>query len=300
MDSQKAKRKRWPLVLGIVLGCLVLLIGGVVTAGLMTNWFGFYGPMTKIALAGKNTLDSGSFTCIGTITTDSADTTVTVKTQIDPAQRELNMALLSQRGSTIAAVYDGNFIVNYVLACSKTDISSGVDTFFNLAYGSSGDGEQDWEKTFQEFDDALYNEYKDDIDFEKIDKCLINYFRQLNSNRWLGENAGFSEETRDGVTYYRFSPDLHKLLTASLECFRDIFKNEDTYRKALNYLNDQKTTLKERDFMVCFGIAEDMLVHLELKMDADTGTTAFDLEISDFGSTAVDVAALKKLLDKCK
>lgn len=298
MDS--TKRRRWPLVLGIVLGCLLLLIGGVVTAGLMTNWFGFYGPMTKIALASKNTLDSGSFACSGTITTDSADTTVTVKTQLDPDKRELNMQLLSERGGTIAAVYEGNFIINYVFGCSKTDISAGVDTFFNLLYGSQGDGQQDWEKTFREFDENLYNEYIDDIDFEKIDKCLVGYFRQLNNDRWLAENAGFSEETSDGVTYYRFSPDLHKLLTASLECFQDIFKNEATYNKAMDYLDDRKTALKERDFMVCFGVAEDMLVHLELEMDTDTGTTAFDFEISDFGSTAVDVAELKKLLAKCK
>ncbi len=300
MKSTNSKRKRWPLVLGIVIGCFVLLIGGVVIAGSMTNWFGFYGPASKIALASKNSLDSGNFTCDGTITTDSADTTVTVKTQIDSEKRELNMTLQGERGSTIAGVYDGNFIVNYFLACSKTDISSGVDTFFNLFYGSSGDGEQDWEKTFRDFDENLYNKYKDDIDYDKIDKHLIQYFRKLNNDRWLEENAGFSQKNVDGITYYRFTPDLHKLLTASLECFEGIFKNEDTYQKAMDYLDDRKEILHKRDFEVCFGIADEMLVQLELSMNTDTGVTAFDLTLSNYGETTVDVATLKKMLDKCK
>ena len=102
------------------------------------------------------------------------------------------------------------------------------------------------------------------------------------------------------MTYYRFSPDLHKLLTASLECFEGIFKTEETYQTAMNYLDDHKEVLQKRNFAICFGIADEMLVQLELSMDTDTGVTAFDLKLSNYGETTVDVATLKKMLDKCK
>lgn len=307
-------KRKLPLGL-IIVGAIVAVLAIVVVVGLCTNWFGFYGPATKIALAAKNTVESGNFTVEmttknsyeGFYGTSTSETEFMLQIDLDVKKREL-MMYGEQKSkddddayTSYLAIYDGYSITGYKMDdyeyYSKNDISDELDEFFD-AYEDTK--ELDWEELFDTISEATGTDLEDYLDVEAFEKCANAYTRKLNNDSWLKENAGYSSSKSKGVTYHEFKPNLYKFCTASLECFEDAFEDDDDYEEIMDGLKDFKSTLKEVDVEFVFGIKSNKLVEIEFKTESDSNALEVKLEFTDIGKTSIDEDELEDMLDKAE
>ncbi|MBQ9762403.1 MAG: hypothetical protein IJV82_04925 [Oscillospiraceae bacterium] len=289
--APKRKRKLLPIILASIAGLLVLAI----VIGLCTNWYGFYGPGAKILSAGKETIAAGSFTVDIFFQVGKSTREYTMQVVFDPDARVLSVLCQEDDGNLGFAIYNGFFINSKK---KKTDIREPLDKLFDMF--SSGDGsKKSWEERLKDINEELYEQVRDKIDFDKINRCLVRFYRKLNSNQWLEKNAGYSMEKRNNITMYRFEPDTYELLDASLECFRDIFQDEEDFESIQDSLREEKENLNSVDYQISFGIQEDLMTHIGLEI-RNTKLITFNLNISDIGSTGIDTDTLAKLLEKAR
>ena len=289
------KKKRCLVILGSIALTLVL----IVIIGACTNWYGFYGPVGKIAKASYNTVNSQSFTLNGTIQTKSLDTHAIIKVNLLPEDRRLDLSLQTKGGSTLVGIYNDQLLINYGIGASKKDISRELGIVYDLL-AVKEDRSVDWHQVLKSIDSEFYEEYAASIDFDKIDRYLLKFYRKANNDRWLKENAGFSQKEADGIVYYTFTPDLYKFFGATLDCFEGIFTDEQAFDRLHSRLEDRKGSLQKHKFVLCFGIQNDLLVHFNIQTNTKNGTISLLFDIDQHGNTQVDIDRLEKILKKCK
>lgn len=297
--KKKPKTGLW--ILAAVAGLLV----AVIIAGLCTNWFGFYGPATKIASAADKTLTAGSFTVDFNISIESESSYSdfnqnidgTIEVILDLKEQELTMLAESEVEDITftIAIYDGYLITGTSGYFSKQDISEELDIFFE-SYDSTK--ELDWEELLNSIEDDLYDEVSEVINFDKLEKCLFAYARKLNNNQWLKENAGYSSTKENGVNVHQFKPKNYKFLNASLKCFENAFIDNDDYDDLMDQLKDSKSELNSVDFELAFGIKSGKLTSIDFEMDQDDTNVKLELEFDKIGNTSTNENDLKDMLDK--
>ena len=180
---QPAKKKSH---LGLwILTAVVCVLAIAVVAGMCTNWFGYYGPGTKIITAANNTLTAGSFTTDFTMLSEYSDDfdssysysnelNGTMEMILDPEKRELMMyaEVEGKDATAVMAIYDGYYIVGSDGQYYSQDISDSLDEFFD-AYESSK--EMDWEELLNSINDDLYDEVSETINFQTLNDCIAAY-----------------------------------------------------------------------------------------------------------------------------
>lgn len=307
----ESKRKK-PIGL-IVAACVAAALTVVVILGFCTNWFGFYGPATRIALAAKNTGKAGNFTVVMNtkmegVASDSISNTenqTIIQVDIDPNNRKLLLYGKSEQkylGQTLTiyiGIIDGNLITGTVLGrfqnYQKEDISEELDEFFD----TYDDPKQiDWAELFDIIKENTKIDPNEYIDVDIFEECILAYFRKLNSNSWLKENAGYSTFRENGMRYYKFQPDLYEFSRASLECFETAFQDTDDYDDVVDSLKDSKTPLSDKDTEILIGIEGNQLKELDLIFDADAMKIDCDMKFRDMGTTEIPEYLLEDLLLK--
>lgn len=299
----------------IIAACIAAVLSVVVILGLCTNWFGFYGPATRIALAAKNTAEKGNFTIVMSTKTEydffdsptTAENEMTIEVDMDLKKHELMLYGEAEQESgdetytSYIGIIDGYFVRGSKWGdyeeYSKDDISDELDEFFDT-YEDAKD--MDWEELFEMIEDTTGYDLEDIIDIKEFEKCVTAYFRNLNNNKWLEENAGYSTSKDNGVRYYEFEPNLYKFSKASLEVFKEAFDDKDDYNDIMDGLKSSRKEISDWDVEISFGVKRSKLAEVELKVDADALCMEYSIEFQNIGKTEIDVDFLEDMLDKAK
>lgn len=286
---------------------VALLIAVVLIVGFATNWFDLTNPGDKIATALKNTFAAENFTIRMEATYIDDDGSkdknqATFFFSMDPEAHELTLYATANENNEgmVIAIYDGYFIRGASGYYFAENIQDELDDFFENCDISSEDF-----SLKDLLDTVLREEFdEDEINFKKLDSCLSDYFENLNSKRWLKDNAGFSTKREDGVTLYCFKPDVHRFLKASLPVFKKAFADKELYEEATEAIADLKEVSKETDIEITLGVEDEQLVSLEFDISSsEDGLTEgvrilVSLDFEKIGSTKVDTELLAYLLSQ--
>lgn len=275
---------RKKLALCITAGLLVIAL----LAGLLSNWFGFYGPAKKVISASKNTLEAKSFSVQFDLKAGSLSLSGTLQVQIDTEQRILSAALINEEKEINLAIYQNHLIFSVGFLTYAKDISGPLNRFFDML---EDDQETDWAQLLQDIAPELYDEIEDDLDFDKVDRSILRLYRKLNSERWLKKNAGWSEEKQDDLTLYRFEPDTAKLLQSSLKCFKNAFRNPERYDALMKDLGEDATV----DLNMELGLKNDLLDSFRL---CTNDSVEISLNFTGIGSTSMNERDLERTLKR--
>lgn len=289
----RKKRRKLKITLSVIAAVLIV----VLVAGWLTNWFGFYGPGTKILNAFKNTFQKGNFTISFTI---NGTQRVNCQMDIDWSRNDMTMLMTEADGSFICAIKD-NYLITKKISFGKEPAYNAynITGFLNILFRvSSGDGKGiNWKSTLNSLSPGLYEELSKDIDFSKMDAGLLKLLRKTNSNQWLKKNAGFSHSKENGADIYSFQPDTYKLASATLACFEKAFKNDAKYDALQNSLSQSKGNLQALDYTVDLAVKDKLLTDINIRI-ADQ--TSVGVHFGQFGTTTLDTARLDSMLDKAE
>lgn len=296
---------------GIVAAAVVaLLLAVVLIVGFASNWFGLTGPAMKIASAAEKTFTAGNYTVDIKCTYSSEgkrSTSIkgTANVAIDFEKREFTLfTKLTASGETaIVAIYDGFCVIDDTKDRWRYDISEQLDAYFD-AYEEGAKKEFSWEDFIDNiFYEGAYEEAAKDINFDKLEKCIKNYAKKLNNEKWLEKNAGYTTEEDDGVTMYCFNPDVYLFLTASMPVFENAFINEDRYDELNEDIAERKSSFKHINMNLAYGIKDGELIRFDVKIIQSDGSflnnrIRIEADFRDIGSTEFDIDQLEDMLDQ--
>ena len=275
--------------IGVILGVIAAVLAVIAMVLYFTNCFGFYGPLTKTALAARKTLlKKGSFTVEYKID-DSQD--ITMYVELNPEKRHLQV--YSTTETTEKAIYDGFYITRYEDHYFCMDISDELDELFDKYEDSKG-GDFDLEEFLNGIQEGLYDQVDEYVDFDEVTPCLIKCFRKLNNNSWLKKNAGYKKTLRNGATVHKFNVDLYAAGKDLLKTCEPIFEDEDDYDLLLDELKANKSYLRDTDVEIKVGIQWGKLVSLDVDVMGDE----FTAEFTNIGRTNVNDSDMETFLNE--
>lgn len=291
MYSGKAYRPKRKV--GLVLGIIAAVLAVIVLVGVLTNWFGFYGPVTKTVLGAQKTLlKKGSFTMEYQL--EDGDE-VTMYVELNPDKRHLQV--YAEVDDAEMAIYDGYYIERYEYDGQSyyhcMDISDQLDEVFDK-YEETKGKKFDIEELLESIDEDLYEEAEEYIEFDEVKKCVIKCFRKLNSNSWLKENAGFKKSSSNGVTYYKFDVDMYSSAKDLLKTMKPIFKDDDDYDMIEDGLKESKSYLRDMEIEAKVGLKWGKLVSVEV----DAMDVAFEVKFTDIGKTSINDSDMEDFLSE--
>ena len=256
------------------------------------------GPMTDIALAAKNTFEEGSVTVDYAYREGLDRVGGTVQLEIDPEHRELTLYAVQTRGdSMFMAIYDGYVITGSQYYSIAYDISQELDQFFD-SYESLDEEDYRWQELLDAIREGMYQQVQEHIDLTVLEDCLEDYWDCLNEEDWLQAYAGFWEEKEDGVTCYRFAPDLYTFTYESMTQMKPAFRDRGEYLDLMDELEDSQHDLQQLQPKLAVGILDRELSFLELEAGKGADKVKLRLDFSRIGETRVDTQALQDLLDQ--
>lgn len=214
---------------------------------------------------------------------------------IDWKERDIMVyGTLKNSGNKVTfGIYDGYmFTEDYVI-----DISDELDEMFEACEDAQ---EQDLDELMEQLEDMLGISLEDYIDLDELPGCLKAYGKKLNSESWLKEYAGFTQEKKNGTTYYCFEPKTYDFLSGSLPLFESAFEDPDDYEDAMDSLKDAKSELNDMDVELTLGVKSGYLSEFLLEMEIDGISVSYEIELSNIGKTEIDVDELEDMLDDAK
>lgn len=293
VKTQKKNRK-----LGLLLGGIGLLLVVAVVLVFLCIYLRYSGPVTDI-VGGFSDLE-GNFTAKITITPAKGKASeLELLWDSDLENEKLNLYLTGEVDGEYGemALYEGEFVSGSGSRFASYDISEEMDIFYEL-YNDADWDDLDWETILNTIEDDLYDEALEYVDFEALNECLVDYYESLNDEEWLVENAGFSEEKEDGVTYYTFDLDLYDFADASLEQFEPVFREEEDFEDLCAGLEEMPNYLNKMDLELIFALDGGDLQSVEIKVAAQGESGSILVEFSDVGSTEIDVDRIEYMLDQ--
>ena len=296
--APKKKSKKLPVIL---IGVVVLLLTGLIVAGALTEWFGLFGPLTRIGLAGGSVVGEGNFTADFFAEADGMAAQGTMVCDYDLEQEQLTVQmLLDMDGKTaMVALYEKHVIARdfngreYVV-----DISASVDAFFDSLEEKTDINEALEQMLNKAF---LSAGLEGQVDVKEARRCVLRSLTTINTTRWLTENAGMTEARVEDVERYTFAPEMGALLLACMERLESAFVHSEDFNALMAQLEkDEETISRETQMQLSFGLADGKLVQLELQLQQPERTMKVQLELSRIGKTRVDTQTLQAMLDKYK
>jgi len=294
--KNKPKKEKRVRALPIVLSIIAVILVAAIVGGLLTNWFGFYGPTARIMSAAKKTMRAENFTMDITLN----DETISLEVAVDLEKEDLTVVIIDEEESIVGAIYDG-YSINYSDLHQMyfyTDVSEKIETFFKL-YKSAE--EMDIEKLIEVIvgEDNVEDLYDDTINLKELKSALRTLYFKSNSNGWLKDNAGYSKEHADGVTTFSFEPDLTDLSLALLEELEEAFIDEDDYDSLKDSLKDASDYFEVE---LSVGLKRGKLHRIEFSVFSDSiplfGSidAVVEIEFSRIGTTGIDTETLDGIL----
>lgn len=304
MGYRNRLKRRLPVILSVIAGILLIAI----VAGLLTNWYGFYGPAAVILSSARNTIHSEHFTIeINTSfehknSTSPNGTVSTIEVDLDFDNKDLTAAFVNSEGKLTAAIYDGKYIRYRASkdAYFYTDVSDDVAKYFE-SYQSAG------KLDLQEFltnigGDELYEKVDDTMYLNRIKKSIFSLYLNFNNESWLTEHAAYSCQSSNGITEYRFAPDLYGLCNTIVGEFQDDFRDEKDYAAVQDKLDGLKKTLDGYDAEMTVGIQDGKLIQAALSVKNSIFDISVAIDVTNIGTSNIDYDALSDILSKstCK
>ena len=291
--AQKKRRRKLPVFLGII---AVILIAAL-TTGLLTNWLGYYGPTTKIGLATKRTIQSGSFTASVNLSVGRFSLKeLTVKLSIDTENQELTLLCTNQNSIIQFAIYQGYYLERLGFGrYQATDIRDKLDSFFNWF---TKEDPIDWETAIYNLSPELHETLEPQMDFNKTGRCMKKLFRQSNSPVWLEETARLTTTRERGSTTYEFRPNTTTLAQSCLECFRPAFYDSDDFDTLLESWDKHLEQLPSIDLQCT--IESRYLTSFEIATEIEGNDLQLTAKISDIGNTHISEKTLQECLDNAR
>lgn len=312
------KKSRAGLVIGII--AAVVILGGILLAGLLTNWFGLAaGPGDKIVEAFQN---NSSQTCM-TVDMDlklkqdgeKAGFAGTLTVTEDPENREIAFLFEGKvkngfysMDMTIG-VNDGYMLIGVMGQYVWADIHEQMDEIWKQ-YDEEQAGEAqvediDWEqvieqlrKQIEQIDDEAWEEMTAHVNLNELVSCLSEYGAHFNDRQWLEEYAGYEEKDDGDQTLHCFDPFSKEFLMETLRAFRTVFVDEAEYNSAMEDL--EETDFGDLDAELVFGITDRMLTELGIEVSAEDTEVEFTFGFSDFGTAKVDTEYLDELREQAE
>lgn len=246
------------------------------------------GKMPQDAL--DKLIDKGNFTIEAKADGEKAE----IKVDLDVKKRELTVVCESD-GEITLAIYDGYMIRydSWYETYTATDISDELDEFFE-AYEKADDA--NWEEVAEKLEDLADIDVEDYVDLKQFEKCMDTFEKNLEKKSWLKENMGYETESKKGVKYHIYEPDLYKFASASLEIFKDCLEDDDLYDTAKDFLKEYKSMLKEVEISAELGVKGGYLVSAEIEAMGQK----VKAEITNIGKTKIDTGDLEDLLDEAE
>lgn len=287
----------------IVLAAALVLLLVFVTVGFTTDWFGLYGPVTKIALAGVNTFKAESFTADFTVSSGDLYAEGTLQLYMDPEQETVEAYLEVNAGKTayIAAIYDSTLIYGTEKKLFSKDISAQLQEYFRKQKESP--------KKIRSLDDVtdllldwIPEQLRERINESYLDldetKLLLKSFltQKLNRTSWLKEHAGYRSYRVDGVLYHRFQSEKGQLLADTAEHFKPAFKSEKLYSQLWDSAEAMGSSGTSTQILI--AIEDGCLKKLEAVTTGPKKSSSFTLAFREIGSAVPNRALLRELYEK--
>lgn len=284
--TKTAPKRRPALTAVIVTACIAAAI-------LLLIWFCKPGPVDKLEKAAENTLLADNFTATFDLDINGKKADGTVRVAVDPAAKklEMHMQLTTYESDYECGIYDNSFVVCTAATgdISSVDISDRTKNFFLLL---EKNGKPDWSVLLDFSDSDLHEFLSKDFDFDTFLSCLGQWLNKLNNTGWAEKNAGFSKDTADGVTTYRFEPDLHTLALETAPMFRSAFLQESRYEALNKYLEDAKYLLKDGCADLTVAVKGGVLSSASFTLEYFNTQISCNVRFSDIGTTVVDTATV--------
>ena len=290
--SVKKKKKHG---LAITLSSIAAVLIIALLVGWLTNWFGFYGPGAQILNAVENTFTAGSFTSEITITDGDRTEKYYFEMEIDFDNEDLSVVVADNSDQIIFAIYDGYglYYSSYNNCYYKQNLRSQIDQIFETYESTS---ELDFEDILEMLDDDYGINCKEIFDVEKLEESAKDMDRNLNSDSWLKQNAGYSKSKENGITVYNFKPNICDLTLATLAEFEDSFEDEDVYLKLTEEAEEHLDDFDDMDFDISIGVANSELSFI----DYSSKTNGIRMDFMNIGTTVIDTSLLKQIMNIAK
>lgn len=298
MDNQtQPKNKKGKIGFILVITVAALLVA-LIAAGVLTEWFGFGGPLTKLASASTWLMEEKSFTADYTLRMEAVKAEGTVTCRVDLKQRLLQLQG-NMRGGILRvhyAIYEDQFLLWY-----DDEKPLRVDLSKELArlYDSAAE-EKDLTESLDNLLESLITALElEGVDVEQARKCLPGAFLQINRTPWLEEHLAMSLRREGEETIYSFAPDAKTLPASLLPLFRDAFESGDAYDAAMTKLTEKGADLREKlGLTLEFGIVGRRLNTVQAQLELSGKTVQVALELSAPDPSAIDLAQLRSITEK--
>lgn len=297
------KRKTSRAVIAVIL--VLVLVAGAVGGILLLG----KGPADQIGKAAKKVLDSETFNFDITIKMgdNSVDLNGTVEFKPEEGIFNFYMEGYSEADNSRlkTGIYDGYAFTivkdeGYDEEYTYNEIDEeSMEEFFDyyLEYSDSDlNKEKDVLLILKEIDDLTEGELSEIVNLEILAECITEYVDAHNDKKWLEENAGFSKEKKDGITYYTYEPDLYDFCDVSLPFFEEAFEEDDVYDNCVDAVEDSRGDLKSVNLEISFGVKSGYLTAILMDVEG----VEVEMLFSDFGKAELDYDELEDLLSECE
>lgn len=313
VPPEAPKKRHVGLIIGIITA--VVILGGILLAGLLTDWFGLAAdPCKEIAEAFSNTFASDSLTMDVYMDTGSTKMSGTLTVAQDVQKHEFAFLLDGQ-------IEDSGFTLDMTMGLSgdkmviglagqyySIDVQEEVDAYWDAAASQDDDEQEDvdWEDILDlmekelksQLDSETLAEIYEHVDFEALDDCLEAYGECYRDADWLENYAGYSKSKENGETIYRFNPQLQRFLKESLRMFRSAFVQPEEYDELMDELKSGGDDFDGTDICISFGVKDRLLTSIAMEVTVDGEKMELEYSFRDCNKTRVDTNLIEKIINQ--
>ena len=283
---------------------IVVLIATLIIAGLITDWFGIYGPITKITLATAKTIQTQNFSADFDL--DNGNTCVSGKLQLhvdsEKEYVEIYIEAKSAHATYILAIYESNLIYGTTNHLFSKDISEQLKSYFakskkNVAINSIDEA---LDMVFDLIPEQIQTEINAQyIDIAKAKKLVKSFaLKKLNRTSWLKKNAGYSTYIVDGIRYYSFQSNNGTFLQEVVDHFKPAFISQKLYDQLMKRAETVDGTNTVTKTLI--AVDNGYLSKFETVEENPDRSSYMTISFYDIGTTTINIAHLQNLLDNAK
>lgn len=276
------KKKIKPLHLVLIISAGIVLL---VLIGALTNWFGLYTPIDRLALAFKKTVTAESYT----VEISSGNDEYTVKAVYDEDEETVTRLIESDYYKEL--YYDGSW---YYLDDYYSDINDeDQDDQYKIHESIKKLEDSDWEDIL---DDTGLDKQVDSDNLEDFFKAL--YKKYLKDGKWMEDDMGFE---KDG-NVYTFEPDVETVCDDLLDLARDKEILKSKYEDSLDELEDELEDVEDEidNLKIEITLAKGYISEINCKIKINGENENLKIEFSDINKTEIDEDEIDDIIDDVK
>lgn len=248
-EAPAPKKSHGKLIAGLV--ALAVVIIGVVTAGLLTDWFGLASgePMDMLSEALEEYKDVDSFTF--SLGMDAEIEGSPMKANFDFDFDRKNDAALGNMSVNYGGMtmeipmgyYQNNVVMELMGQRAAIDMSGLMNQTQTQAPVSNEEVDAEelidaiFETLEQQYPD-LYEEMAQEMDMKKLKSCVKEICETAGTEEWRKEYAGFTYEKDGGDKILSYDPNLKEIAKFLLENIRPAFNDPSVCDEALGELKE--------------------------------------------------------------